>query len=59
MDLAKSPLDGDITVEKDDLKVYLDPMANGMLTGASIDFSDNRGFMITGTQEKSCGSCKC
>ncbi|UCG77375.1 MAG: hypothetical protein JSV21_07240 [Nitrospirota bacterium] len=60
MDIAKEGVEGDSTLEKDGLNVYLDPQANAMLTNSKIDFNDRQGFAITGLeQSSSCGSCKC
>jgi len=54
MGVANSPEDGDITLEKDGLKVYLDKEANKMLLNATIDYSDEQGFGITGMAQSSC-----
>lgn len=47
MDIAKAAQAGDTTLEKDGLKVFLEPRANAMLSGATIDYSDARGFSIS------------
>jgi Fe-S cluster assembly iron-binding protein IscA len=56
MGVAPDPEDGDLTLEKDGLKVFLDKEANNMLLNATIDFSDDQGFAITGMNQSSC-SC--
>ena len=59
MDIAKAAQAGDLTFEKDGLKVFLEERANQMLAATTIDFSDNQGFVLTGMQQSSCGSCSC
>ncbi len=59
MDIAKAAEKGDTTLEMNGLKIYLEPRANGMLTNTTIDFSENQGFVLTGMQQSSCGSCSC
>ena len=61
MDIVKSGLEGDATVEQDSLKLFLDPMAKGMLTNTMIDFNETQGFVLSGMQPQgsSCGTCKC
>ena len=59
MDIAKGAAQGDTTVEQDGLSLYLDSMANGMLMNATIDFNETHGFVLSGTQQNSCGTCKC
>lgn len=59
MDIAKAAEKGDTTLEINGLKIYLEPRANGMLTNTTIDFSENQGFVLTGMQQSSCGSCSC
>lgn len=54
MDVATAPEDGDFTIEKDGLKVFLDKEANKMLLDATIDFSDEYGFAITGMNQSPC-----
>ncbi len=56
MDIANSAYDGDVTVEKDGLKVFLEKEANKLLSDATIDFSDEKGFVITGIPRSSCCS---
>ncbi len=62
MDIAKAAQAGDITLEKDGLKLYLEARANSMLANTTIDFNDNQGFVLSGMQPQgsSCGgSCSC
>jgi Fe-S cluster assembly iron-binding protein IscA len=59
MDIAKAAQAGDTTLEKDGLKVYLEKRAGDMLMNTTIDFMDGRGFVLTGMQQSSCGSCSC
>ncbi len=56
MDIAKAAQLGDITLELDGLKVYLEERANGMLMNTNIDFNEGQGFVLTGMQPSSCGS---
>jgi Fe-S cluster assembly iron-binding protein IscA len=60
MDIAKAAQAGDMTLEKDGLKVFLEERANSMLMNTTIDFNENQGFVLTGMQpQNSCGSCSC
>ena len=54
MDIAKDAVKGDITLEVQSLKVYLEERAKEMLMNANIDFQEESGFTLTGTQQKSC-----
>ncbi len=54
MDIAEDARDGDRTTQFGDLKVFLTSEANAMLMNATIDFSETRGFSITGTPQSSC-----
>lgn len=56
MDIAEGPGNGDATIEKGGIKVFLEKKANALLAEATIDFSDDQGFIINGTQQSSC-SC--
>jgi len=56
MDIAKAAQTGDTTVEKDGLKIFLEPKANDMLMTTTIDFADGQGFVLSGMQPSSCGS---
>jgi Fe-S cluster assembly iron-binding protein IscA len=59
MDIAKAAQAGDTTVEKDGLRVFLEERAKAMLAATTIDFNENQGFVLTGMQQSSCGSCSC
>jgi Fe-S cluster assembly iron-binding protein IscA len=59
MDIAKAAQVGDKTLEQDGLKVFLEERANAMLMSTTIDFNDDQGFVLTGMQQSSCGSCSC
>jgi Fe-S cluster assembly iron-binding protein IscA len=59
MDIAKAAQVGDMTMEKDGLRVFLEERANSMLANTIIDFNDNQGFVLTGMQQSSCGTCSC
>jgi Fe-S cluster assembly iron-binding protein IscA len=59
MGVANSAEDGDETLEKDGLKVFLDKEANKMLFNATIDFSDEQGFAIDGMAPSTCQSSSC
>jgi len=48
MDIVNGAEKGDITLERDDLKVFLSQKANNLLSNATIDFIDGQGFVITG-----------
>ena len=56
MDIAKEAQRGDITLELDGLKVFLEERANAMLMTTSIDFAEGQGFVLSGMQPSSCGS---
>jgi len=60
MDVAKVAQAGDITLEQNGLKVFLEDKANQMLATTVIDFAEGQGFVLSGMkQESSCGSCSC
>ncbi len=60
MDIAKDALMGDTILELQGLKLFLEERANQMLASTSIDFHEDQGFVLTGTQPSSCGSsCSC
>ncbi|MDP2168446.1 MAG: hypothetical protein Q8J64_08975 [Thermodesulfovibrionales bacterium] len=54
MDIAKSAQPGDRSTENGGLDIFLEPKADGMLSEATIDFTDAHGFVITGQQKNSC-----
>jgi Fe-S cluster assembly iron-binding protein IscA len=56
MDIAKAAVNGDTTIEKNGLTIFLEPRANDMLNTTTIDFVESQGFVLTGMQQSSCGS---
>ncbi len=54
MDIAIGAKKGDITLEKDGLKVFLEQEANKLLSDATLDFTDDHGFIVTGAPQTSC-----
>jgi len=54
MDVAKEAENGDVTLEKDGAKVFLEKEANKLLSEATIDFSEKRGIIISGMPRSSC-----
>ncbi len=54
MDIVKGAEDGDAVLDKDGLKIFLQKETDNLFPDATIDFSDNYGFMITGTEQCSC-----
>ena len=54
MDIASGPSVGDVTLEKDGLMIYLAEDANRMLENATINYTDEGGFEITGLQHSGC-----
>jgi len=54
MDVAKGPEKGDATIRKAGIKVFLEKEADILLSEATMDFSDDRGFIISGMQQTSC-----
>ncbi len=59
MDIAKAAAPGDITHKVDGLTLFLEPRANDMLSATNVDFLEGQGFVLTGMQQSSCGSCSC
>lgn len=53
MDIAIGAKKDDITLEKEGLKVFIEQEANKLLSNASIDFSDEQGFIVTGMPQSS------
>ena len=53
MDIVKSGEKDDVTVEKDGLNIFVQKDTDSLFPGATIDYSDEYGFMITG-QHCSC-----
>ncbi len=58
IDTADSPKKGDIILKKNGVKVFLEKEASQLLSDASIDFEDKRGFIISGMQRTSCCGLK-
>ncbi len=55
MDIADGAKKGDVTIENNGVTIFLEKDANKMLSEATIDFSDEGGFIIGGMQRASCG----
>jgi Fe-S cluster assembly iron-binding protein IscA len=56
MDIAKGPEEGDATIDKAGVKVFLEKGADTLLSHATLDYSDIQGFLITGIPQSSCCS---
>ncbi|NCO67830.1 MAG: hypothetical protein GW873_04705 [Nitrospirae bacterium] len=54
MDIADGAQKGDATLERNGVKVFLEKEANKLLSEATMNFSDDRGFIISGMQQTSC-----
>ena len=54
MDIVKKAEMGDVTLEKGDVKVFLEKEANKLLSEATMDFSEKRGIIISGMPRSSC-----
>ncbi|MBU4319626.1 MAG: iron-sulfur cluster assembly accessory protein [Nitrospinae bacterium] len=54
IDIADGAERGDATLEKNGIKVFLEKEASKLLSEATIDFSDKRGFIINGMPQTSC-----
>jgi len=59
MDIAETPQPEDTTMDRDGLKVFVQPMAMDMLATTTIDFKEGYGFVLTGMQPSSCSSKGC
>ena len=59
MDIAKAALPGDTIHEISGLKLFLEPRANDMLSNTKVDFLDGQGFVLSGMEKSSCGTCSC
>ena len=59
LDMVEKAMDGDVTFEKDGLKVFIEKDANMTLATAVMDFSEQRGFVLSGMPGSTCddGSC--
>jgi len=60
MDIAKAAANGDTTIEKEGLRIFIEQRASEMLNSTTIDFVESQGFVLTGMQQQqqqsSCGS---
>jgi len=54
MDIVNKPNSDDITLEDDGVKVFLEKEAERILADATLNYSDEGGFEITGLQGSSC-----
>lgn len=54
MDIADEPRMGDTTLEEGGIKVFLEKEANRLLSEATIDFSTERGIIVSGMSRSSC-----
>lgn len=54
MDVAKGPEKDDETIRQAGVKVFVEKEASVLLSEAIMDFSDERGFIISGMQQTSC-----
>ncbi|MFA6054245.1 MAG: hypothetical protein WC769_02600 [Thermodesulfovibrionales bacterium] len=54
MDIVKDAEAGDAVLDKDGLKIFLQKETDNLFPNATIDFSDDHGFMITGMEQCSC-----
>ena len=54
MDIAEETEKGDVTLEKNGVKVFLEKEANKLLSEATMDFSEKRGIIISGMPRSSC-----
>ncbi len=54
MDIADGPEKGDVTLETEGIKVFMEKEANRLLSEATIDFSAGQGITISGMAQSSC-----
>jgi len=54
MDVATGPEKYDATTSESGINVFLEKEADTLLSEATMDFSDDRGFIISGMQHTSC-----
>ena len=57
IDLVEHASDGDVTIEKDGLMVFVEKDAETTLAAATMDFSDEHGFVVHGMPQSDHGSC--
>lgn len=54
MDIARDPFPGDTAIEMDGSRLFLDKEANTLLSEATIDYSQEKGFIISGLPKSEC-----
>lgn len=54
MDIAEDPFPDDTALEMDGLRLFLDKEANIVLSEATIDYSQEQGFIISGMPKSDC-----
>jgi Fe-S cluster assembly iron-binding protein IscA len=54
MDIADGPCEGDVSLEKEGIKVFLEKEADRMLSEATIDYTAEQGIIISGMSHSSC-----
>ncbi len=54
MDIVKDAIEGDVTLERDGLKVFLQNEAIMWFPNVTIDYSDETGFFLSGVDACSC-----
>ncbi len=57
LDLMEQAKDGDVTFEKEGLKVFVEKGTNDQLSAATMDFSEQRDFVLNGMPQSDKGSC--
>ncbi|MCL4557420.1 MAG: iron-sulfur cluster assembly accessory protein [Deltaproteobacteria bacterium] len=57
LDLVERAADGDVTIDQNGLKVFVEKDANETLAAATMDFSDQRGFVLNGMPKTGQDSC--
>lgn len=54
MDIANEAAKGDVTLEKNGVKIFLEKEANRLLSEATLDHSAKQGIIISGMPRTSC-----
>lgn len=57
LDISENGNEGDVVLEKDGLKIFIDPTVSDILADATIDYIDNgprKGFTILGLEQSGC-----
>ena len=54
MGIAEGAEKGDVVLEKNDVKVFLEKKANKLLSKATIDYSPKEGIIVSGIVRSSC-----